>query len=474
MPAYHIKDFKSGMDLRKIFATAPPGSLRMLRNAYITSGAEIEGRSAFVDWCNVPPESFGVISRNGLVYVVMPSGAPGVMEPTETDAGWIAIVVPPGVTFTKLADWDLFNSQFYLVMQGSDGKYYHYFNQVRVTDPMATSSSIRTYGSKMYGVDGRLLRFSAISDPTKWTPPSGSTNDGSGYIDLSAQDADSTNLAALEVYYDKMAIFSRLSTQFWFLDPDPSKNQFVQLLRQTGVVSSNGLTQFGSGDVMYLSTYGVRSLRVQNLTQTAGVTDIGTPIDEPMHELMQANYGTQYFPSAQILIQPRVGRMWVILPDRAFILSTFQEPAITALSMYDFPADVTMAVVATPMIILRTVDNKLYRFGGEFSDTYDNSLKEAILPAISCDNPIAMKRFHSFDVGAEGTWTMSVGLDPNNEDTEEEVATFTGTTFMNNEMTMPGDSTHISLRFRSTDARKVKLGNAVVVFDSGDDFSPGA
>ena len=78
----------------------------------------------------------------------------------------------------------------------------------------------------MYGVDGRLLRFSAINDPTKWTPPTGSTNDGSGYIDLSAQDANSTNLIGLEVYLGQMAIFSTLSTQIWKLDPDPSQNQF--------------------------------------------------------------------------------------------------------------------------------------------------------------------------------------------------------------------------------------------------------
>ena len=134
-----------------------------------------------------------------------------------------------------------------------------------VTDAMATASSVRTFGSKMYGVDGRLLRFSAINDPTKWTPPTGTTNDGSGYIDLSAQDADSTNLIGLEVYLGNMAIFSSLSTQIWKLDPDPSLNQFVQLLRSTGLLAANGLVQFGQ-DVLYVSSHGVRSLKVQNVS----------------------------------------------------------------------------------------------------------------------------------------------------------------------------------------------------------------
>ena len=142
---------------------------------------------------------------------------------------------------TRVADWDLFNGQFYVVMAGVDGRYYHFYNQVQVTDAMATASSIRTFGSKMYGVDGRLLRFSTLITPTDWTPPTGSTNDGSRYIDLSSQDADSTQLIGLEVYLGNMAIFSTLSTQIWKLDPDPSLNQFVQLLRSTGLLAAQGL-----------------------------------------------------------------------------------------------------------------------------------------------------------------------------------------------------------------------------------------
>ena len=466
MPVYQIQDFKSGLDLRKSYATAPAGSLRTLRNCIISAGAEIEKRTAFLPWVAVPPDSIGILSRNSARYIVR-NGVSGIIEDTGTAVGVILLPFPPAgsVTITRVADWDLFNGQFYIVLAGNDGRYYHYYNQVYVGDPMATSSSVRTFGSKMYGVDGRLLRFSAINDPTKWTPPTGTTNDGSGYIDLSAQDADSTQLIGLEVYLGNMAIFSTLSTQIWKLDPDPSLNQFVQLLRSTGLLAAQGLVQFGQ-DVLYVSSHGVRSLKVQNISLTAGTTDIGTPIDDVFRDLIIQN-GATWFAGARTLIQPRSGRVFVILPDRIYVLSTFQEPAITAWSMFDAPFNFVDACVADPWVVLRGSDNMLYFYGSDVTSQYDATEVEVITPALSCDSSSKNKLFHAFDVGAEGTWTLSVGCDPNNQATEEEVATFTGSTFVNPTMSMPESSTHISLRFRTTDAERCRIGQVNLLFDDG-------
>ena len=466
MPVYQIKDFQSGLDLRKSYATAPAGSLRVLRNCQISAGAEIEKRTAFILWGPAPAGSYGCLSRNGEFFVVV-NGASGITDWSGASPnghpGVISLPFPVGMT--RVADWDLFNGQFYIVMAGVDGRYYHYYNQALVTDAMATASSVRTFGSKMYGVDGRLLRFSAINNPTSWTPPTGTTNDGSGYIDLSAQDADSTNLIGLEVYLGNMAIFSSLSTQIWKLDPDPSLNQFVQLLRSTGLLASQGLVQFGQ-DVLYVSSHGVRSLKVQNVSLTAGTTDIGTPIDEIFRQLIIDN-GAPWFAGARTLIQPRSGRVMVVLPDRIYVLSTFQEPAITAWSVFDAPFNFVDACVADPWVLIRGDDNNLYIYGSDVVAAYDDTEAEVITPALNCESPSKNKMFHSFDVGAEGTWTLSVGCDPNNQDTEEDVATFTGSTYVNPTMTMPEASTHISLRFRTTDAERCRLGQVNLLFDDG-------
>jgi hypothetical protein len=464
MPTFSISDFKNGLDLRKSYATAPAGSLRVLRNAFLTPGAEIEKRTKFQFWYNAPVPSHGLLSRNGVVYVIK-DGASGISEPSGTTPGIITLP-PPSSGVDHMTDWDLFNGKFYIVQRAVDGTLHHYYDQVPVTDAMATSSSIRTFGGKMYGVDGRLLRGSAINDPTHWTPPSDSTlNDGSFYIDLSAQDSDSTNLIGLEVYYGQLAVFSELSTQFWQVNADPTQNQFKQLLRGTGLMYHLLLTQWGNGDIMYLGPHGVRSLRVQNQSLTAGSTDVGTPVDE----LLSASIRDQprdWFQTGRCLIQPRTGRLWVVLPDNIYVLSTYQEPAITAWSTFDAPFGFVEACIADPYVAIRGDDHKIYKYGGD-ADDYDSTEAEVITPALACDNPSKMKRFHSFDVGGEGTWTMSVGCDPNAQATEEDVATFTGSTYMQNELTMPEVSTHISLRFRSTDASRARLGNVTLMYDDG-------
>lgn len=484
MPAYEISDFKNGMDLRKLYATAPAGSLRVLRNAVITAGAEIEKRASLVPWQMAPAGSLGLLSRNGLTYVVVNGTAGITVPPDNTTLGQIKI--PFGAhAFDYVADWDLFNGNFYLVMHdpAGAGSYVHYYNQALVTDVNAKSHYIRTYRSKMYGLDGRLLRFSAIGDPTNWTAPTTGPGNGAGFIDLSAQDADSTNLIGMEAYYDQVAIFSLLSTQFWTLDPDPAQNRFNQVLRQTGLIASSALSQFGSGDVMYLSPYGLRSLRVQNISLTAGTTDLGSPIDKPLRQLIWDHQASDFiwFRTARALIVPRTGRMWLALPDRSYILSTYQEPAITAWSQFDWinqagnPFTMSDIVVSDPYVMVRDTTGQIYQYGGGGGGIYDNVLTEVITPALQIDTPSDMKMLQGFDVACRGTWSVYASYDPNQPNAEELVATVTDNTFRIGEMTMPGWATHVSLRFRSTDSTldangtPPTLGKALVHFEKGRD-----
>ena len=154
----------------------------------------------------------------------------------------------------------------------------------------------RTYKEKMYGVSGRLLNFSAVGDPTVWNDPSPDAlgniaHNGSGFIDISSNDADSFDLYGMEVYYDKMAIFSKLSAQLWFLDPDPSLNQYFQTLRDAGTIAPTSVRQYVANDVYFLGTHGIRSLRARDLTTTAAVADVGSPIDQAVQDQIAQNNG---------------------------------------------------------------------------------------------------------------------------------------------------------------------------------------
>ena len=84
----------------------------------------------------------------------------------------------------------------------------------------------KTYKEKMYGLADATCSSAPLatrrlerSDPRcGWQRRA----NGSGYIDIGSQRRRQLQLERMEVYYDKMAIFSKLSCQLWFLDPDPA------------------------------------------------------------------------------------------------------------------------------------------------------------------------------------------------------------------------------------------------------------
>ena len=53
---FSVTDFKAGLDVRKTPLTAPGGILRILENAVLNQGGEIEKRQAFVYMTTIPAE----------------------------------------------------------------------------------------------------------------------------------------------------------------------------------------------------------------------------------------------------------------------------------------------------------------------------------------------------------------------------------------------------------------------------------
>jgi hypothetical protein len=459
------------MDLRKAVDTSPAGTLRLLRNAMITPGAEIVKREAWVRWANVSAATKGLLEFNGALYVVI-GGTTGSIV-----AGTPGVITLPtgGVAITEILDWDIFNTAFFICAQLANGVVNAYYNQVEVVDVNAQNLHFcRTYRSKMYGLElGRILRFSDVGNPMQWTAPSsGTSGNGAGFIDLSAEDADSTRLVALEAYYDRVAIFSEHSSQLWGLDPDPTKNEFKQLLRQAGCIARHTVCQYGPGDVIYLSPSGLRSLRARDIANTASVTDLGTPIDPVVQPLIAANYGTGWFTNARTLLQPRSGRVWLVLPDRIYVLSTFQEPTVTAWSVFDPPAGTTInhSVTTANTCFVRCEDGYIYAYGNAdgTGPIYDTVMAEVVMPFLSIDTPGEFKTFGSIDVACTGSWAFSMCLEPTNATAEEVIGTYVNSTFNGGEMSIPGHSTHISLRARTTDASAATLGKVLIHYSKSE------
>jgi hypothetical protein len=170
--------------------------------------------------------------------------------------------------------------------------------------PPSKRAYARTWRSKVYRIDGRYLRFSGVNNPAE-NDPASVTYPGAGFINLAINDPDGEDLQSMEVFYSNMAVMARLQTQIWALDPDPKKDELNQLLR-IGIVAPRSIVQFGTGDVLFLSDSGVRSLKQQTLNVAASVSDVGSAIDLILVPIIQSS--PTVVRKADAVVQPPQGR----------------------------------------------------------------------------------------------------------------------------------------------------------------------
>lgn len=116
--------------------TALPGTLVSIKNAHVTRGGEIEKRPAFVPLSTLPTNTTGLAAANGQIYVFGHEAESAVTFPSDTPANlnYVRLQHPSGTALTKVLATDFFNGQVYAAAQFADGRIYHYYNAVRITD----------------------------------------------------------------------------------------------------------------------------------------------------------------------------------------------------------------------------------------------------------------------------------------------------------------------------------------------------
>ena len=413
MPYFLIDDFAGGLDTRKSALTSPAGTLQRLNDCVITPGGEIAKRKAFVQVADLTG-SFGLAATESTLYAFNSSGT-GAPSSGVPGVGLVYQAIPNGNTYQT--DFETFDGNIYLVTADfGTGANHHYYNGVE-TEGSGRGYYLRTYGTKLYAVAGKNLFFSAVGDPMNWT-----TGTGAGFINLSMQDADGEALVSLEIYYDKLSVFSSEATQIWSVDTDPLQNVLDQVLRGAGTISPLGSLQYGSGDVLYLSQTGIRSIKARDASNSGAVSDIGSPIDLEIQNLYTM-YGTGWFAGAKALLEPIVGRFWMIFSNQIFVLSYFPGPKITAWSRYTIPFAVDYAVTCGGHVFLRS-GNALYAYGGPNGDSYDGTVGEVRLPYLDMKKPGHNKIFEALDMTVQGDWRVANSFDYNSSEAEETLGTF--------------------------------------------------
>src|SRR5881628_1665212 len=150
---FSVSDFKHGLDVRKSPLTAPGGSLRILQNALLNEGGEIEKRFAFVPICTLPPETQYIIGHGGGLHVfgfnalspIVPGSCPVPIYPHVLNTAGL----PDQPSW--IIDVEPYDNGFY-VCAGSNTRGYCFYEGTPVRDaggnPIAGIMS-RTYKSKV-------------------------------------------------------------------------------------------------------------------------------------------------------------------------------------------------------------------------------------------------------------------------------------------------------------------------------------
>lgn len=335
---------------------------------------------------------------------------------------------------------------------------------------------VRTVGKKMYALGGPNLFFSGIATPTQWNVDT----TGAGFIDMSTESSGAENLLAIARYQNLIAIFSETVIQTWYVDPDPSLNKPVQTLNNTGTICGLSVVQMGDTDLFYLDITGIRSLQSRSITNSAGTTDIGIPVDT----LVIAKLATMTDDEKSKIIgiiEPRDGRLWMIMKNEIFVFSFFNGAKVSAWSTYtastkaDAETDavafnIDYAVNFRNRLYARSTSNRLYAFGGTGATaTYDATVADVWLPFLDANEPMRQKQYAAIDAVARGQWLVSAALDPNQVDVDEEVARVLNTTYGVGSIDYGVAANHISLRFRSEGANEAggpnKLAAAAIHYD---------
>lgn len=168
------------------------------------------------------------------------------------------------------------------------------------------------------------------------------------------------------------------------------------------------------------------------------------------------------------LLEPSVGRFWMVFPTQILVLSYFPGPSITAWSQFTLPFTVQHAVSCAGKLFFRdTVDN-IWVYGGPDGLAYDNCGVEVRLPYLDGKKPGHKKMFEAIDATVSGTWRIAVSYDFNSPNSEETVDTISVPTWNMGAHEMQGYDSHFSLRFYNTDAFPATISNAAAHYEMAD------
>lgn len=320
-------------------------------------------------------------------------------------------------------------------------------------------TAVITHKNKMYATAGVDLFFSGVATPDHWKVQ----DVGAGVIDMSAQTSNEETLTALGVYQNNLAIFTRNTTQVWSMDADPDANVQLQVLDNVGTQSPKTVVGFGDSDVFFLSDFGIRSLRARDASNSAGINDVGTPIDDLMLEEIEIQAATD-ITVACAAIEPRNGRYVLSINDKLYVFSYFPSSRIAAWSTWEPGFSFTDFANLSGRLYGRHGDN-IYLLGGYNNDTYTDQEVIVEMPYLDARTIGTWKRWTGIDLIVEGKWDVYVNTNPLQPDVWIKTATIFETSIGQMKLAMQQHSPVLKFKFVHQGEGAAKISKIIVHYE---------
>lgn len=450
-----------GEDLRKATAVSDANRLRVMKNAFVTTGLAAQKRPGLVKVATLEDGTIGLVAALGKLNTFYGLG-------TLTHANTLFKANKATGTLTSMQSVeyaDVFDGYIYAVIRHANvqgGIRHHYFDgstSTAVADSNCpNSTSVLKAAQKMFAVspDGASVRYTATGSPRDWT-----TANDAGFLPTGLYATGDRQTHALGLYQRKLVALARDGAQVWTVDPDPAQMALDDTVENVGTSYPDSLATVG-GDLFFLSDFGFRSITTNKLIDKREDVDVGSPIDTLVKAELAALPGTK--PRAVYFYG--TGQYMCAIGQTLFVYSLSRTSKIAAWSRYLLPFTVDAMAELNGVLYLRTGDD-VYKLAEEAA-TDDGEDFEVLLemPYMDFKSPGDLKRIYGIDIVMEGECHFSLGWDVRNPLAVTDEVRIQGNTRGGGIIPLECCGTEFSPRFRNATGEPFRLDALTVYFEN--------
>jgi len=520
MPFISFEDFAGGLDVRPAAALAKPNILRVLTNAYVTTGKSIKKRPCLEFVATLEVGTVGLKAFGGKLNTFYGDGA----AITHANSLFLARRVPhhtTGAAPTKIHYCDQYNALAYVAAEYAGSVFRHHY----LDDPgvwvTATAYSLgdfrrpvtengfryevttagttggaepvwpttigttvadgtvvwtaRTFAvtdtncphtkevakqaEKIFAKgsgDATTVRFCKTGDPRDWTTPS-----DAGFLPAGNRAKGSDQVTAIGPF-QKSGLWIAFSdnSQVWTVDPDPANHALVDTVEGIGTIFHRAAASV-SRDLFFLAQSGFRSVSLIAITDNLQDNDVGSSIDA----LVKAQFLSTDDPLS--LYYPKLGQFWCINGSTVWPYSFSRTSKISAWSRFTLPFTIDDATVLNQELYVRTGEDVYKVSESVFKDGVSSiPLVDILMFFQDGKRPGVLKQFMGMDLIGVGQWTVSHLFAADNQTLESQAYEYPA-------VTEPGDmhpvellSTRIAPRLRHQKDEAAELSMLALLYEN--------